>query len=197
MNNTIKFLKASKSLILVCLLILSALMFKFDSAAALVPVANGGGGGTGTGSTSTSTGCDPSTDGDCSACANISDGTASGTTDNTDDTDDSSPSSNCVACNGSDGCADSAIKCGDSGCNLIEKYINPSIQFFSVAFGLICVMSILIGAVNFVTSEGDPQKASKAKTRIARTIFAIFMYLFLYAFLEFIVPGGLFNNRGI
>ena len=81
----------------------------------------------------------------------------------------------------------------DDGCNLIDKYVNPFIDFLSIAFGLIAVISLILGGVQYSTSEGDPQKSSQAKSRISNTILAIFAYMILYAFLQFIIPGGLFH----
>ena len=61
-------------------------------------------------------------------------------------------------------------------------------------FGLIAVISIILGGIQYSASEGDPQKASKAKNRIVNTIFAIFAYALLYGFLQFLVPGGFLHG---
>lgn len=84
----------------------------------------------------------------------------------------------------------------DSSCDLINLYINPAIDVLSGIFGLIAVISLILGGIQYSASEGDPQKASQAKDRIAKTIFAIMAYFFLFAFLQFIVPGGAFNRSG-
>ena len=77
-----------------------------------------------------------------------------------------------------------------SNCDLIGLYINPAINLLSAIFGLIAVISLILGGIQFSTSEGDPQKASKAKNRISNTVVAIFAYAVLYGFLQFLVPGG-------
>ncbi len=84
----------------------------------------------------------------------------------------------------------------DSSCDLVNLYINPAIDVFSGLFGLIAVISLILGGIQYSASAGDPQKAGQAKDRISKTIFAIFAYFFLYAFLQFIVPGGAFNRSG-
>jgi hypothetical protein len=83
---------------------------------------------------------------------------------------------------------------GTSHCDLIAQYVNPAINLLSVSFGIIAVISLIFGSINYTTSEGDPQKASKAKQRIANTLFATVAYMFLYAFLQFLVPGGIFHT---
>lgn len=81
-----------------------------------------------------------------------------------------------------------------NNCDFIRQYVNPAIQLFSVAFGLFAVISLIVAGINYSMSEGDPQKSARAKSRIVNTVIAIVAYLFLYAFLQFLVPGGLFNR---
>ena len=82
--------------------------------------------------------------------------------------------------------------CSATNCDLIATYINPAIKILGVLFGLIIVVSILLGSIQYITSEGDPQKASKAKNRITNSILAFFAYALLYGFLQFLIPGGVF-----
>ncbi len=81
-----------------------------------------------------------------------------------------------------------------SGCDLISNYVNPSITLLSILFGLIAAASLISGGIQYTASEGDPQKASKAKSRMVNTVFAILAYAVLYGFLQFLVPGGVFNR---
>ncbi len=83
--------------------------------------------------------------------------------------------------------------CGASKCDFIGKYINPAINLFSLVFGLVAVISLILGGIQYSASQGDPQKAASAKGRLQNTIIAIFAYLFLYAFLQFLIPGGAFH----
>lgn len=80
-----------------------------------------------------------------------------------------------------------------SGCDLVGNYINPLINMLTVAFGLIAVISLILGGIQYTASEGDPQKSAKAKSRISNTIFAIIAYAVLYGLLQFLVPGGAFH----
>jgi hypothetical protein len=89
---------------------------------------------------------------------------------------------------------DPAIKCGSDKCDFIGKYVNPAIKAFSITFGLVAAISIIMGGIQYSTSEGDPQKSANAKKRILNTIIAVVAYIFLYSFLQFLVPGGLFNR---
>lgn len=135
------------------------------------------------------TNCTPAKNGQSSTCAGLK------------PTCGTAESSGCnYACpveNGQPVCDQAAeSSCNQQGCDLISKYLNPLINLLSVIFGLVAVISIILGGIQYSASEGDPQKASQAKSRITKTVFAIVSYFFLYAFLQFIVPGGVFNKGG-
>jgi|GEM_PF-2763363 len=83
--------------------------------------------------------------------------------------------------------------CDDSSCDLISLYINPAISILSVIIGLVCAGSLIMAGIQYTSASGDPQKVGAAKTRITNTLLAFFAYLFLYAFMNFLIPGGLFG----
>lgn len=76
------------------------------------------------------------------------------------------------------------------GNDLIEKYINPLINFLSAVVGIVIVISFVVGGIQYASSEDDPQKVKQAKSRIINAILALLAFLFLYAFLQWLVPGG-------
>lgn len=78
-----------------------------------------------------------------------------------------------------------------SKCDLITKYINPLINFLAALVGIAVVISIIIGGIQYGSSAGDPQKVSAAKNRIRNAIVALVTFMFLYALLNFLMPGGL------
>jgi hypothetical protein len=78
-------------------------------------------------------------------------------------------------------------------CDLFVHYINPAINLLAAAVGIIVAISIIIGGLQYGSSAGDPQKASAAKNRIRNAIIALVTFLFLYAILNFLIPGGLLN----
>lgn len=82
--------------------------------------------------------------------------------------------------------------CGRNSCDLVAKYLNPSISMLTVIFGLIAMISLVMGGIQYAASNGDSQKVSNAKKRIIMTLEAIVAYAFLWGFLQFLVPGGLF-----
>ena len=87
-----------------------------------------------------------------------------------------------------------AQDCGQAVCDLAASCLNPLIRVLSGLVGVAVAGSIILGGIQYSASGGDPQKAAKAKNRITNAIFALMAYLFIWAFLQFLVPGGVFNR---
>lgn len=111
----------------------------------------------------------------------------------------------CVQCGGtgnySSTCQDPAatkkscdVGTNSGNCNAITGYINGAISLLSALVGVVAVISVITGGIQYSTSAGDPQKAAKAKGRIMNAIIALVAFGLLYGFLQFIIPGGLFNR---
>jgi hypothetical protein len=83
--------------------------------------------------------------------------------------------------------------CDDSQCNLIALYVNPAIKLMSIVVLLIVTASLVYAGVQYSASSGDAQKTGAAKTRITNTLLAFLAYVFMLAFLNFLIPGGLFT----
>lgn len=93
------------------------------------------------------------------------------------------------------GDASASGSCSDAtnlgNCDLISRFINPAVNFLAVLFGLIVTISVVIGAIQYGSSAGDPQKASAAKARIRNAIIALVAFTLLYAGISYLIPGGL------
>lgn len=81
-----------------------------------------------------------------------------------------------------------------NNCGIIDKYINPAINVMSVIFGIIVVISIVIGGIQYSSSAGDPAKVTAAKKRISNAILSLVAFMLLYAIIDFFLPGGLINK---
>jgi hypothetical protein len=82
----------------------------------------------------------------------------------------------------------------DEQCGLIDKYLNPFIKFLAAVVGVVVTAGIITGGIQYSTSAGDPQKAAKAKDHIMKSVAALVAFAFLWAFLEWLVPGGFLNG---
>ena len=82
--------------------------------------------------------------------------------------------------------------CSGTACEtFIDKYINPFIVLLTILVGVLGAISIIVGGIQYATSADDPSKVTKAKSRILNTIIGLVAYIFLFAFLNYIIPGGL------
>ena len=71
------------------------------------------------------------------------------------------------------------------------KYINPIIALLSAIVGVVVIISIIIGGIQYSSASGDPSKLQAAKSRITNSIIGLVAFFFLFAFIQWVVPGGL------
>lgn len=91
-------------------------------------------------------------------------------------------------------CSDPSISCSHDSCDLINKYVNPLISLLTAVVGVVAVASIIYGGIMYATSTGDPQKAAKARGHLVKTVLGLVGYVFFYAFIQFLIPGGILNR---
>jgi hypothetical protein len=94
----------------------------------------------------------------------------------------------------SDDCSsgNSANCCTETNCDLVTEYVNPTIDFLAAGVGIVVVVMMVIGGIQYITSQDDPQKVSQAKSRITNALFALLLFALMYSLLEWLVPGGIF-----
>jgi|GEM_PF-394290 len=93
------------------------------------------------------------------------------------------------------GTGDPALKgCDKAGsCDIIHKYVNPAIEVFSAIAGIVVAIAIVYGGILYSMAGGDSGKVSKAKSLIRNAVLSLVAYIFLWAFLQWLIPGGLFH----
>ena len=90
-------------------------------------------------------------------------------------------------------CCPNLTTTNDDSC-LLAKYVNPAIDLLSAVVGLIVVIAVIVGAIEYITSAGDPQRAASGQKHITNALLGLFAYALLYGFLQFLIPGGLFHG---
>lgn len=84
------------------------------------------------------------------------------------------------------------IGCTGKG-NPIADMTFAIIRFLSAGVGLVIIGSVIVAGIQYSASNGDPQAASKAKARISSTLIALLIFIFSYALLNYLTPGGFLN----
>lgn len=92
---------------------------------------------------------------------------------------------------GSGGGITSAPSNTEDGQKIYDRLTN-FINLLSGLVGVVVTASIIYGGIQYSTAGSDPQKVSAAKHRIYNSVFALLAFIFMYAFLQYIVPGGVF-----
>jgi hypothetical protein len=76
-------------------------------------------------------------------------------------------------------------------CGIID-YLQIFINTLSALVGVVIVVMIIIGGIQYSASGDDPQKVQAAKSKITNALLALFVFVFMFAILQFLVPGGIF-----
>ena len=74
----------------------------------------------------------------------------------------------------------------------IEDILNMVLVVVTTGVGIAAVGSIVFAGVLYITARDNAAQVSKAKTMITNTIIGIIAYILMWAFLEWIIPGGVF-----
>jgi hypothetical protein len=76
-------------------------------------------------------------------------------------------------------------------CGIIA-YLNIAFNFVSGGVTLAIIGNIVLAGIQYSTAQGDPSAVGKSKKRIRDAIIAFIMFLSLYAFIQWLIPGGVF-----
>jgi len=94
------------------------------------------------------------------------------------------------------GCAGidtSIIKCDNKGGNPVVSLVLQVINFMAVGVGIAVVGGIIWGGMRYASSNGDASKAKQGVTTIVNAVVGLLLFIFMYAFFNYLVPGGLFG----
>ncbi len=79
--------------------------------------------------------------------------------------------------------------CEDDAKKIYDR-LRDAINFLSALVGVVVIMMIIIGGIQYTTAGSDPKKIAGAKARVYSAILALVVYIFIFAFLQWLVPGG-------
>ena len=77
--------------------------------------------------------------------------------------------------------------------NPITKDIQMAVNFLSAGVGIVVVAVIIIGGIQYMTAGDNPQALTTAKHRITNGLIALMAFLLTFAFLNWLIPGGVFK----
>lgn len=71
--------------------------------------------------------------------------------------------------------------------------IQQIVDFLSVGVGIVVVGVILVGGIQYIVAGDNPQALTAARQRITNGLIALFAFIFMSAFLQWLIPGGIFK----
>jgi hypothetical protein len=78
--------------------------------------------------------------------------------------------------------------------NPIVKDLNIIVDFLSIGVGIVVIGSIILGGIQYAMAGDSPEAVNKAKQRITNASIALLAYMFVFEFLQWLIPGGIFNS---
>jgi hypothetical protein len=76
----------------------------------------------------------------------------------------------------------------------IMKVLKVAVNILSGAVMVAAVIMLIIGAIQYSSAGGDPNGVKAAKTKITNVLIGVVAYVFLYAFMNWLIPGGLVTS---
>jgi hypothetical protein len=92
------------------------------------------------------------------------------------------------------GCEGTKCKTSNKdGCSALLDAVFAIVRFLSAGVGIVIIGSTVFAGVLYSASKDDPGAVSKAKARLMNNGYALMMFIFAYAILNFVIPGGFFK----
>ena len=95
------------------------------------------------------------------------------------------------------GCAnDAQTAAGQDKClanNPVITYLKLAINTLSAGVGVIVIAMIILGGIQYSVARDNSTAVSAAKKRITNAIIAMILYMLIFAFLQWLIPGGVFG----
>lgn len=72
-------------------------------------------------------------------------------------------------------------------------YLQSAVNLLTALAGLAITGSVIVAGIQYSTSGGNPQAAAQAKGRIVNALIALLALIFMFAFFQWLVPGGILS----
>ncbi len=77
--------------------------------------------------------------------------------------------------------------------NPLVKDLQLIVNFLSAGVGVIVTGVIIVGGNQYMAAGDNPQGVVAAKQRIYNGLLALVAFIFMFAFLQWLIPGGVFK----
>ncbi len=77
--------------------------------------------------------------------------------------------------------------------NQITKDLQLAVNIMAGAVGVIVVIMLLLGGTQYILAGDKAEATAAARKRMTNAVIALVAFFFMYAFLQWIIPGGIFG----
>lgn len=77
--------------------------------------------------------------------------------------------------------------------NPIFKRLNEIINILAGAVGIVVTGAIIVGGIQYIMAGGNATAITAARQRITNALIALAAFIFMYSFLQWLIPGGVFG----
>lgn len=112
-----------------------------------------------------------------------------------------------ITVTGSNGQTNTEVVCADIGNNCINQTVDSGcykqtplvkdlqniVNALAIGVGVLVLGSIIAGGIQYIVAGDQPSGVEQAKKRITNGLFALVAFILSYAFLQWLIPGGIFK----
>lgn len=84
------------------------------------------------------------------------------------------------------------LPCDPSGGGSVWNLLAVVVNFLAIGVGVAVLAGIIFGGFLYASSGGSAEQAKRGIGHIRNAIIALLLFIFMYALINFIIPGGLF-----
>lgn len=75
----------------------------------------------------------------------------------------------------------------------IVQDLQTIVNFLSAAVGVVIIIMIIVGGVQYSMAGDNSSGVEAARKRLTNAVIALFAFMFAWAFLQWLIPGGIFS----
>lgn len=86
--------------------------------------------------------------------------------------------------------AEKGEKLNKDNCGIINIIVVLT-NILSAIVGVVLVLVIIVGGIQYSSSADNPSAVAEARKKIINAVVALVLYIFGYALLQYLIPGGI------
>lgn len=83
--------------------------------------------------------------------------------------------------------------CNGDGASPINAMLLWAIGILGAGVGVAVVIGIVLGGITYAMSDGDEGKVKEGRGMVVNAVIGLFLFIFLWAAANFMIPGGVFK----